>query len=427
MAVAADADWVSVHTDTASAAYGDGTFNNSISFGSNVTDVQAIRIVRQGQSYIVVLTRTYQQLRLDLYDFTGQRLERTVVRTLADPYRIGADRLEYKHTNGVSYLQVRYIRVNDISDQPITYHRKRYRVRPNQPNRIALQASTKQTITALQSPASETSASIVSYLSAARLLSGMLPIIHDASLDHGCELHAEYMRLNDDMTHYETEGNPGYTTDGAATGPISVITYQYTDSITSAIDLWLKAPYHRFDLLYPELISVGWAMSDVLPSDTSWDKYFACMNIISGAEVIAHGYEKNITYWNYDNHEPIPYPGVNQTETPVIFSGSEEPDPLEALGGSYPVGYPISLIFPLDDTIEEANLILTDEQGNTVTGYLRTPYEADDPNQYYQGNAILFMPTVPLEYNATYTVTATATRNQAAYEKTWSFSTAAME
>ena len=129
---AADADWVSIDTEDSIVYYYQqgGSRIEAIDFPDSVMDIQAMRITRQDTSYIVILTKTYQKLRLDVYDFSGQRLRRTVAREVSDPYRLGSVRLEYVRVNDKSYIQIRYIRMDDSTDQPITYQRKRYTVTP---------------------------------------------------------------------------------------------------------------------------------------------------------------------------------------------------------------------------------------------------------------------------------------------------------
>lgn len=414
--ILAIAPWVSVANNPATLTYYN-TKNTTevVSYDNRVSDIQAIRISRQADPYIIVLLKTTRKLRLKLYNDDTDLIATKLIRSMNEPYRIGAARVEYMQS--AKAVQIRFIRINDVTDEPITYIRKRFSIAPNKTKPIKQIRSTTKVI------GEPTGTDILQYLAAARLSAGVLPVKRNTSLDSGCALHAEYMRLNDEMTHYEDTTKPGYTEEGANSGVQSVITYQYDDSIIYALDLWLEAPYHRFSLLYPELISTGWAMSDALYQNEYYSKYFACMNTIAGTELNSSGYDTQMTYWDYANHEPIPYPGVNQLNVPILFHGNEEPDPLEALDGTYPTGYAVTLIFPPTDTITAANLTLVDENDNDIPGYLRTPYEEDDPNASYQGNAVLFMAKDPFNYGTTYTATVTAMRNGETYEKTWSFRT----
>lgn len=418
------APWLSVVNNPAEIHFmaGDDA-SDVITLSNKVTDVQAVRINADGQPFIVALMKRKRRFMLSVYDYAGVRLARRTVRRVTTSYRIGAARLEFVKNDAGAIMQVRYIRLNAASAEPLTYIRQRYRIAPNSKKIIAKTSTRTGAITEPVWPDGNSAAEILNYYNAARLVSGVLPVKHDADLDDGCALHAEYMRRNDDMTHYEDVTAPGYTAVGAAAGEQSVLTYQYNDSMYSAIDLWLEAPYHRFSIMYPELISIGWAVSDALYYNEYYNKYFTCLNTIAGTELAQSGYDKNVTYWEYLNHEPIPYPGVNQQDVPILFHGNESPDPLEDFGGTYPVGYAVSLIFSYGDTVTDVALTLMDESGVSLPGYLREPNDPDDPNALYQGNAVLFMATEPFDYSTTYTVTITAQRNNKDYEKTWSFRT----
>jgi uncharacterized protein YkwD len=420
------APWLSVVNTPAEIHFipesGDGEI---IALGDKVIDVQAVRISQGGKPYIVALLKHKRRLTLNVYNYTGQRLTQRIVRTVQEPYRIGAARLEHVTSNGGSTMQIRYINVNDNTDEPVTYLRQRYLIKPNGKKIITKKTTVSLAITEPTWPTTETTDDIIDFLGAARLSAGLLPVKYSSSINAGCVLHAEYMRLNDDMTHYEDSTKPGYTEAGAAAGLESVLTYQYSSSMIAAIDLWLEAPYHRFALLQPELVHIGWAVSDPLNYNEFYDKYFTCLNSAAGTETVASGYEKNTTYWEHQNHEPIPYPGVNQINVPTTFYGNETPDPLDAFDGTYPAGYAISLIFSDNDEIDDVAITVTDEAGKTIAGYVRGPDDPTDPNTLYQGNATLFIAEEPLDYSTTYMVTVTAQRNSKDYEKTWNFRPAA--
>jgi hypothetical protein len=129
------------------------------------------------------------------------------------------------------------------------------------------------------------------------------------------------------------------------------------------------------------------------------------------------------TYFDANNYEPIPYPGINQHHIPPDFSTGEEPNPLAAFGGTYPAGQPISLTFPMRERLNDFNVTLQDENNKNIVGYFRMPGDYSDPNSLYQGSSISFIPQQPLQHATTYKVTVTGQRNNQDYKKEWQFRT----
>src|SRR3990167_9065816 len=104
--------WVSVSTNPAVLSYyGTAGVTETISYDDRVTDIQAIRISRNDEPYVVVLLKTKRKLRLKLYDDDLTLLATRTVRAVQEPYRIGAARIEY--LKNAKAVQVRFIRMND--------------------------------------------------------------------------------------------------------------------------------------------------------------------------------------------------------------------------------------------------------------------------------------------------------------------------
>lgn len=99
------------------------------------------------------------------------------------------------------------------------------------------------------------------------------PVVEDPALSRGCLAHAKYLRMNYGgafrslgvWMHDEDASKPGYSADGLKAARASDVVYQPRNNMTDdqlmaqAVEWWISAPFHRAQLLNPELRQVGFA------------------------------------------------------------------------------------------------------------------------------------------------------------------------
>lgn len=235
---------------------------------------------------------------------------------------------------------------------------------------------------------------------------GLSPVSLDSVLSAGCAAHAEYLRLNLDNPavqsnpHTEIEGLAGFSPEGrdaAAASDIESSTGGAASTV-GAVEGWMATLYHRIPILRPHLARVGFGANSNA----------AVLDVIRGLE----GAEPD---------EAVAYPADGQTDLPRRFSFfGESPDPFPP-GAPRPGGYPITLQFPLLDTLVGFSATLTDSSGNPVTFHYS---DAEHPAASFpQQNTICLIPVQPLAATSRFTVTVTGTRNGSAFNRTWSFTT----
>jgi uncharacterized protein YkwD len=100
------------------------------------------------------------------------------------------------------------------------------------------------------------------------------PVEEDPALSHGCRDHAKYLVTNYGSTlaaginigsvmHTEDESKPGYTPDGIKAARASDVMFQapqkFSDDerMTRAIQSWIAGPFHRPQIVNPDLRQVG--------------------------------------------------------------------------------------------------------------------------------------------------------------------------
>jgi hypothetical protein len=138
----------------------------------------------------------------------------------------------------------------------------------------------------------------------------------DSAENDGCAKHNHYMALNgNQLTHEETNGNPGYTTEGATAGAQSVLAQP-----EGTPRIWEGSVYHRMGILNPRMTKSGWAATEG----------FTCMRIFDLRN--GNGSEPVKTY---------PWPPNGGTGVPTRFTDFESPDPHDLVPGE--LGYLLSV------------------------------------------------------------------------------------
>jgi hypothetical protein len=128
-------------------------------------------------------------------------------------------------------------------------------------------------LAALLLPASAGAASsnhILGLLNKQRAANGIpAGITENPTWSAGCRLHNAYEHQNHVFGHAETEGKPGFTSQGNLIAATSVLAQGIT---WGSQDPYNNAPYHLFDLLNPRISSTGAADSEG----------FGCVEILLG-------------------------------------------------------------------------------------------------------------------------------------------------
>jgi hypothetical protein len=214
--------------------------------------------------------------------------------------------------------------------------------------------------------------------------------------------------VEDDLvTHYETPGEPYYTTAGDQAARNSNIEVNSTTDFTDAqaIDWWMQAPFHAMGMLDPRLLSSGFGSYRRVKS--GWESGFA-VDVIRGNTFTG-------------GTVPVEFPGNGSTMPLRSYDGNEFPNPLQACPGySAPSGLPIWIEIG-------GNVKTTVTASSITTGTTQLPHCNIDGNNsalssylYTRGGAIL-IPQQPLQTGATYNVSMTV--NNVVHS--WSFTVGA--
>lgn len=383
-------------------------------------DIQAMWL-QIGSTYdVAALVWEDDRVRFYLYDSAGKLLgkKRVFKMNSAEGKTLSVMRFKAVVVNNQFQLAAKAIKLK--YGQPIKLLQKNFTVNASNDSPFSLASTTPKDITYPDLDHLSSESGGLELLNFERQSAGLLPVARNTTLDQGCQKHVEYMRLNEVLSHGEDSSLPGYTEEGEAAGMNSDLAANVTNSMPHAIEVWTTAIYHRLPMITNGLNTVGWAVSSI----SNEGYYYSCLNVYGDADLYVLGdTDVNKTFYEVENHAPIPYPGVNQHHVPATFSSGESPDPIAAFGGDYPVGQPVSLTFSSDDTVSNLAMTLKDEQGNSVSGYFRAPDDPTDPNEPYQGNSVTLIPKSPLKATTTYKAKVTGKRNNKDYSKEWQFRT----
>lgn len=246
-------------------------------------------------------------------------------------------------------------------------------------------------------------------INAYRALAGLPPVAADPLLTLAAENHAHYYVLNaDDPSlqgmglHREVADRPGFTgvepRDRATAAGYRADERMTIDENIGLVgdpevlvDAFADTVNHRWNFIHPSLVHIGYGGAtspriDVLTLALTW----------------AHsGFDR-----------PARYPGPNQTSVPTSSFIWETPDP--APGAARPLGYPITLTFPLAAQVSFAAAELRTVDGKAVPTY--TTHKA-----WLRGLALI--PQRPLHAQTRYVVSVAGTRDGTPFTETWSFTT----
>lgn len=264
----------------------------------------------------------------------------------------------------------------------------------------------------------------LTYVNGFRTASGLTSLSENSEWSQGAWLHGRYMVKNDIVTHSEDPANAWYTVEGAdaADSGNVVVSSQASADFESAINWWLRAPFHGLAILDPQLQMTGFGIYTETAStggSPDW-KMGATFDVERGRGALPAG----TTF-------PITFPADGGSIPFTTYSGNEYPDPLKSCPGyDEPVGLPLIIqVGEGDATINVTNSTLT-EDGNNIDHCIfdETTYNSSDTNEQTIGrlvlssrDAVIIVPRNPLQVGSTYVVTIT----NDGMMHSWSFTVAA--
>jgi hypothetical protein len=240
-----------------------------------------------------------------------------------------------------------------------------------------------------------------------RKTAGVAPVVLDPALTKGCLAHGQYLAKNADHPSIQTQGLhaedpklPGYSDLGLKAAKASVI-FQ-TGNPRSVADRWMASLFHRLPLIDPTLSRVGIAYVE-------GGKFggYAVVDSLSGRTGKWAG--------------PVVYPADKQTDVPLEFQ-HENPDPIPE-SKDKKAGYPVTVGFPREVAVRNAQAVLKDAAGKEVPVWVSTPEKPAASQERFQRNSIALIAQAPLEPETKYSVTVSARVNNAPWAKTWTFTT----
>lgn len=228
---------------------------------------------------------------------------------------------------------------------------------------------------------------------------------------HGCALHNRYEKKNAPaggyyLTPTEVEGNPGYTTAGAAAGASSVLS---TGELLPKV-AWDQGVYHRVALLQPRLRVSGFSASHG----------YTCMDVNRGVS--------NAPEARTDLLELYPWPANGAVDVSRAFKGLEAPPPSDDANGDKTLGYLLSV--NVNGPWNQAGC----PQTNVTSASLATGKgkqvkiaisDQKSPNGAFMRGGFGIFPRAKLAAHTTYTATASGTvdASRCGTGKTYQFNT----
>lgn len=249
-------------------------------------------------------------------------------------------------------------------------------------------------------------------VNATRARAGLPPVRLDERLSESAAAHSFYWLFNHASAavvglgiHQETPGQPGFSgvgpyeraiAQGWHDGPVAEdITHR--GSATAAVADWVNSVYHRFPILRPDLVAIGFAAAAIGP-------------------LPIEDMEFGFAYPTGRRAAPVVWPADGQTEVPSVFPDDELPDPIPA-GGPRTAGYPVTVTFDPYSRVRVQSFDLRGPDGAVVPAYLLSPTRETEMSA-------ALVPQRPLRPDTRYVAHLVGVVDDVAYDRTWSFVTA---
>lgn len=244
---------------------------------------------------------------------------------------------------------------------------------------------------------------------------GLQPVVRNNLLDDAAEGHSRYQVINEEITHDQTVGNPGFT-GATAEDRIVNANYQFTqdyaygevisrtadDSGTSAADDLIAAIYHRFVIFEPMFKEAGAGAAAADGGPTYFTTNFAANGLDTG---LGAG---NFVVYPYDGQQNVPR---------IFYSDQEVPDPVPSRNL---VGYPISIHADILSTVTVTSFTVRPQGGSNLAVELLT--NVTDPEHTTESVAAI-VPLDTLTPATTYVVDFVGNVDGVAANRSWTFTT----
>ncbi|HEU4850600.1 MAG TPA: CAP domain-containing protein [Telluria sp.] len=249
-----------------------------------------------------------------------------------------------------------------------------------------------------------------------RSQAGLSVLVQNSIVDKAAQAHSDYQRLNDTITHTETQGKPGYT--GAvllqrlgAAGYVFGGDHAYGEVISATTsksgfymsEELITAIYHRFVIFEPRFKEIGTGSGTTSSGYTYFTANFTANN------GYGPGVGTNLSTWPYNGQTGV---------APNFFSDFESPDPVP---NANEVGYPISVQGDLGEVLTTTSFNIR-EPGMSSNLPVRLLTKATD-GANTPDSAAAIIPLSKLKSNTTYEVAFIGSIRGTPVTRNWTFTT----
>lgn len=246
---------------------------------------------------------------------------------------------------------------------------------------------------------------------------GLSALARSSIIDTAAQGHSDYQRLNNEVTHVQTVGKPGYTGDTLqhrleAAGERFTSTNAIGEIIAAATggtgfnmaEELITAIYHRFVMFEPVFQELGTGAATTSANYT----YFTADFVTNGSygTGLAAG---TLATWPFNNQTQVP---------PNFFSDREEPDPVP---DANEVGYPVSVHTNGTRTLTVQSFTIR-AHGAATDLATRLLVRGQDANTTMTSVAAI-VPLSRLASGTTYDVSFVGAIDGAPVARNWSFTT----
>ena len=244
---------------------------------------------------------------------------------------------------------------------------------------------------------------------------GMQTLTRNTLIDRAAQSHSDYQKTNNEVTHEEVTGKPGFTgvdaskrlTAAGYVFPVSGYAGEVISATSSSSGFFMAeelitAIYHRFAIFEPRFREIGTGSATTSQNYTYFTSDFATGN---GQGGLGRGVM-------------VTWPASNQTLVPTNFlSNNETPDPVPDINE---VGYPISVHADISSIMVVDSFTV---RAHGATTDLPVRMLKPDGDEHTPASAAAIIPLAVLKAGTTYDVSFKGSVDTVALTRNWSFTT----